>query len=247
MNQQRYDYRRSDFIGSVVKGMTRMQRFTAFLVLVSAASLALTGVVHAAPVYKYVFGGDVYRVIPGGTVNVPVFLQETVATGDVSVLAPGGVGLFGAGVKVVFGDPPQPSDPARVCSASDILASSAFDVVTPAVELTNAKLELFSFDNPAVHGQEYSLGVYRLELGIFRFTAGSVADQSTPIRATDYDSLFDDVITSDGRPLDSSPISDGSAMIITVPEAGTLAMLAVAVATTAVIGIARRRSPRASW
>jgi hypothetical protein len=206
-----------------------MRRFGTCVMFVIVSSLVSADVACAAPVYQYVFGSNAYEVVSSGTVEVPVFLQETVGTGDTSVLAPGGVGLWGAGVKVVFGDQPQPSHPARVRYGSDISVSSDFDMVTTAVEPTDAKLSLFSLENPTVYGQEYSPGVYRLELGRFRFTGGSVAGESTLIRATDYDSYLDDVTTPDGRALDGSPIYDGTATITTtVPEPATMALLAAA-------------------
>jgi hypothetical protein len=229
------------FIVSYMIRTTAMRRLGTCVMFLVVATFGSTGVARATPTYQYVFERNVYQVAPGGTIDVHVLLQETVGTGDISVLAPGGVGLFGAGVKVVFGDAPQPSDPARVRYDSDISASSAFDVVTPAVETIDAKLSLFALDNPAVYGQEYSLGVYRLELGTFRFTAGTVGGESTPLRATDYDPVFDDVITSDLRALDGSPIYDGMATITTsVPEPGTMALLGSGFLVSAFLWLRRR-------
>jgi hypothetical protein len=188
----------------------------------------------AIPRYDYVFGGADYQAPVGGTIEVPVFLQETVQSGDTAVLGPGGPGLWGAGVTVVYGDPPQPSDPARVLSTSDILPSAAFDQQTPSVAMNQAKLALFCLTNPAVYGVEYSPGVYRLELGKFRFTAGTIPGESTPLRAIDYDPTLDDVVTSDQRALDGSPIHEGTAVITTVPEPAAAILLIAAFSMVAI-------------
>jgi hypothetical protein len=111
----------------------------------------------------------------------------------------------------------------------DIEENPAFDFPTPSLTYDGAKLSLAALAGPAVTGEEQSPNVYRLLLGTFRFTAGSVLGESTPLRVTDYDPGFDDVVTGDLRVLDSSPIYDGVARITTVPEPGTLVLLAAAV------------------
>jgi hypothetical protein len=66
-------------------------------------------------------------------------------------------------------------------------------------------------------------------LGTFRFTAGNVPGETTPIRATEFDPGLSIFVTGDTKPLDASPIPDARATITVVPEPGTLALLAVAV------------------
>jgi hypothetical protein len=84
--------------------------------------------------------------------------------------------------------------------------------------------------------------VCRVLLGTFHFTAGSVPDEVTPLRATDYDADLDDVVTSDLRVLDGSPIHEGRATISTiVPEPGTLVLLAAAVLSGAAVWLRRRK------
>ena len=192
------------------------------------AALSWVGAVSAgaAHEYEYVFGSDSYQVLPGGAIDVPVYLQETVNDGAMPVLATGGGGLLGAGVRLVFDDPPQPSQPAGVSSAYDIAANAAFDQVTRSVKGTSAGLSLFSLETPEVYGQPYSTGVYRLHLGTFHITAGLVPNESTPIRATDYSPRLDDLIAFDLTVLDGLLVSDARATITTVPEPGTFALLA---------------------
>jgi hypothetical protein len=88
----------------------KMHRRLAWIVIVLGG--LRVGAASAAPVsdvFQYVFGQDTYTLAPGATVNVPVYLQETVVPGNTPVLAPSGVGLLTAGVQVLFSDAPQPS------------------------------------------------------------------------------------------------------------------------------------------
>jgi len=191
-----------------------------------------TSAASAAPadnLYQYVFGNSSYTVACDGTVDVSVYLQETVGPQGTPVLSSSGVGLSTAGVKVLFSDPPQPIQPTRVLKLTDIWENMAFDFPTPSLTDTDADLALATLLNPSVTGEEISPGVYRLLLGTFHFTAGTVAGESTPIRATDYDPRFDDVVTGgDMRVLDNL-IQDGSATITTVPEPAAVEMLAAAI------------------
>jgi hypothetical protein len=220
----------------------KMQRGLAWIVVVLAGLRA--GACSAAPVFQYVFGQDTYTLTTRGTVNVPVYLQETVAAGDTPVLAPSGVGLLTAGVQVLFSDLPQPIQPARIMAVSDIMADQAFDFPTPSLTTVGARLSLGALLNPAVHGQEHSPGVYWVLLGTFRFTAGAIGGESTPIRATDYDPGFDDVVTVGMQVLDNRPIHDGTATITTTPEPGTMMMLAAAVLAGVVLWQGRRKLSR---
>lgn len=219
--------------------MMRQAAMFVFLFLV-VTSLGGVGVARADTIYQYVFGAGMYQVPVNSIFDVPVFLQETISGSDTSVLAPGGAGLSGAGVRVMFNDTPQPSDRASVLSVNDIAASSAFDVVVPSVSSTDAGLSLFSLSNPIVHGEEYSPGVYRVLLGTFRFTAGSVLGETTRIRATDFDPELQDVITSDFSTLDGS-IADGRSAITTVPEPDAISLLVAGGAMGLVYALRRRQ------
>jgi hypothetical protein len=221
----------------------KMQRTIVWMALVASGLSA--GKAIAAPVYplyQYVFGQDNYPVSPGGTVDVQVYLQETIGQFDTPVLAPGSVGLIAAGVRLEAGDPPQPSQPARVLSTFDILENPAFDFPTPSLTGSNAGLSLGTLLNPTVIGREQSAGVFRMLLGTFRFTAGSLPGESTPLRATDYDPGFDDVVTGDMRVLDARPIYDGTATITVVPEPQALTLLAAAALAGATCWLRTRKT-----
>src|SRR5262249_39603320 len=75
---------------------------------------------------QYAFDRPEYTVVPGGTVDVTVFLRETVdpATGP-SLLAPGGDGLVSIGFAIQART--DAARPARVRSASCITGNPEFD------------------------------------------------------------------------------------------------------------------------
>jgi hypothetical protein len=220
-----------------------------FYCLVAIAMSLWSGAASAASQnfnsYEYTFGQSIFSVMPGGTVEVPVYFQETVGSQDISILAPSGSGLVGAGVQVICSDSPQPMQPARITALSDIIANPAFDVPTPSLTAPGAKLALGKLVGPAVKGEEFSDGVYRLLLGTFRFTAGNVPNEFTPIRATDFDTGFSDFVTGSGKVLDASPIPDARATIAVIPEPSSLALFAV----TVLVGMAwqmGRKKPSAA-
>jgi hypothetical protein len=82
-----------------------------------------------------------------------------------------------------------------------------------------------------VYGIEAAPGLYRIPLGKFRFSAGTVLGQVTNIRATDYDQTSTDVVYYDNEfnpiALDSV-LNNASATITVIPEPGTLSLLLIA-------------------
>lgn len=82
------------------------------LVSGALALLGLSTAARAAVSYRYVTDQSTYYVTPGGSVQVPIFLQEFLSGGSTSVIA-SDQGLEGAGAAVSrFGA--VPSDPAVV-------------------------------------------------------------------------------------------------------------------------------------
>ena len=164
--------------------------------------------------YAFVFEKSDYAVNPGGTVDVQVYLQET----DGTQLRD--IGLVGTGVRICSTDLPQPESPAKVLSDSDVFNVSDFDVVwskTADPDLGCAGLSLGTFGK--VYGLETATGsdIYRVLLGKFTFTAGSIANETTHIRVTDFNPALSDTVLADYTDLDSV-IADGTATITTIAQ-----------------------------
>ena len=130
---------------------------------------------HAELIYSFSFDQPSYTVAQGGSLAVQVFLNETGASGDPFVLAPGGVGMFGTGVRLDY--PGNAS--AKVLSGADISGNPAFDnggagVVTDVNPATaTAGVTQSVVFNPPVYGTLVSPNDYQLLLATFTFTAGS--------------------------------------------------------------------------
>lgn len=197
---------------------------TALVVSIAATTRAAT--------YEYAFDQANYTVSPGNTVDVLVYLQETGG----SVFK--GNGLIGAGVAVRLDDLPRPTSPAKVLTLEDVANVSDFERewskhAVPASGYVD--LSLWTMDY--VYGAETATGsdVYRLLLGKFTFTAGTVPGEVTHIRATDFDTTSDDVVyyynndMSNPTALDGV-IQDATATITTVPEPRNVVLLATGVA-----------------
>ena len=183
--------------------------------------------------FMYQFAQSAYQVNPGQTVDVAVFLRETVAPGDMSLLAT--EGLFGAGVRIRWDVPPVPTQPARVLAVADIFDNPAFGTVSGLdVLLTSAGLAEnvgLSPDGVLASGSGPNFDIL---LGTFRFTAGTIGGEVTHLRATDFDpASFDTLTNINGTPLDDL-IADANATITvknkggaTVPEPSSLPLLFV--------------------
>lgn len=176
--------------------------------------------------YGYVFDHANYSVALGATVDVLVYLQET----GTSIFRD--KGLIGAGVQVRFDDPPQPISPAEVLYVTDVSNVSDFEVEwskSAVPNLAYADLALGTFGY--VYGTEAGSDVYRVLLGKFTFTAGTVLGEMTHIRATDFSTSTADTIYYDDE---SNPVAldgaiyDGTATITTVPEPSAILLLVIA-------------------
>jgi hypothetical protein len=217
-------------------------------------ALLTCGTARADFMYQFAFDQANYNVAPGGTVDVQVFLQETVSGGSTSRLSSDG--LISAGVKVRF-DESAPSDPAKILATADMSFNPAFnstvlDLRTLSAGTSGQLTEAVGLGSPAVHATGGPT-TFSVLVGTYHFTAGSTAGQVTHLRAT-LPSLASNV-TGTGLRLDPL-IGDGSATITTgaqvVPEPSSLVLLAIGVLSTCCFTW-RRRLPlqaqawRARW
>jgi hypothetical protein len=211
--------------------------------------LLLGGTAGAAPVYTFAFEQSNYEVVPGGTVEVRVFLRETLGVGDVSLLAT--EGLFSAGVRVRFDDPPLPSSPSEVQTTADILGNPAFDFrFGPSKFLTpgsNAAL-LESLDLATHEGVKGTGGptTFQVLLGAFRFTGGLLDAETTLVRATRFSPMSREIITNGTGTVLDPLVSDGRTTVGThgpsvVPEPDSMVLLVIGVLGMAVYGWRCRR------
>lgn len=200
------------------------------LCIAVALSLAAARGASASPTYKYAFGQSNYVVGGGGTVNVDVYLDETLGIGDTSLLAT--EGLFGAGMRVFFNQAPVPPHPAQVLTASDISGNANFDDTADQIKsvvsgVSAGIIQLIGLSSPAVFGTG-GPPTYRAYLGTFTFHAGNVGNEVTHLRATDFDTMTDDTITNTSLTSLDSSIADSFATITVVPEPGSLTLVAAA-------------------
>ncbi len=216
---------------------------------VTGACLLASSIAEAGSVYQFAFGQTTYQVDPGSQVLVDVYLQEQVSGGSASVLASDG--LIGVGVRVSFDVSPLPSDPARILHVSDVTSNDAPGgfvgyqgaAVAPG-SFADLSESIGILDSP-VTATDLGGGLYRILIGTFRFTAGSIADQTTLIQATDIPGLSD-TVTGGGADLDSL-ISAGTASIEVragaVPEPSSWVAMALGVIGAGGYGLARRHRP----
>jgi hypothetical protein len=179
-----------------------------------------------AATYSYEFDLSSYEVSLGGTVDVSVYLRETGGT------VFHGSGLIGAGVKVRFDNPPVPSNPAKIMTTSDVTNISNFELEwSKSAKPESGYADLLLGTWNYVYGIEAAPGVYRIPLGKFRFSAGTVLGQVTNIRATDYDLSSADVVYYDNElnPVElDGLLANATATITVIPEPGTLSLLLIA-------------------
>jgi hypothetical protein len=216
---------------------------------VGILAMLLGGAARGEPIYSFAFDQSSYSVAPGGTVEVNVFLRETLGAGDVSVLAT--QGLFSAGVRVTFDDAPRPSSPAQVQDKADIHGNSAFDLrFGPGTFLTagssaGLRESLDPSNDKGVHGSGGPV-TFDIFLGSFTFTAGIVGDEVTEIRATRFSAGSQEIITNESGEVLDGLIGDGRATIVTtgptVPEPTTLVLLGTGILGLAGYGRRRRNA-----
>ena len=201
-----------------------------------------SGPVNAAdPSYSFAFGTTNYRVAPGKTVDIPVYLQETVGS-ETSVLDANGVGIFGAGVSLRFSS--SSSSPATVLTTADILANAAFNSTADrrtAVTSTTATLSEATDFLSFVHADDATPGQskYLMTIGTFQFTAGMAFGEVTTI-TTGSNPLGDVNITGNLAALDNA-IANVSATITVVPEPSVFALISTGLLGSAACAWRKRK------
>lgn len=192
---------------------------------------------EAAYVYQYTFGQSNYQVLPGQTVAVDVYLQETVTEGDISWFTGPNRGLFGGGVRVFFNETPLPTDLAEVTNVPSLVANIIPNILftdptktrslNPGISAGLIAAVNFPTDN-LIQGTPLNATPSRILLGTFNFTAGLINNEVTHLLATDFNtsqpSLNENTvfnsITLDSVDLDSL-ILTSTATITTIPEPST--------------------------
>ncbi|MCG3121771.1 MAG: hypothetical protein GIKADHBN_00142 [Phycisphaerales bacterium] len=144
--------------------------------------------------------GTHYVVAPNATVEVRVYLEfselDAVSLVDED-------GLFGTGVTLTVTESVPSNNPAIIAQATDILPNSGeFD--DPFGAITDFGLGfasmLVTVDPYSGDGDLGAVGevigsVRRIELGVFRFTAGAVPGELTTMVVGDFDPSTDDTVT----------------------------------------------------
>jgi hypothetical protein len=217
--------------------------------IVAACALG-SSVADAGSTYQFTFDQASYQVDPGAQVLVNVYLQEQVSDGSASVLAT--EGLIGAGVRVSFDQSSLPSDPARITGVGNILLNDgpgAFSGGFQSAEVAPGSyaqlMETVDSLSAPVHATNLGVGLFRILIGTFRFTAGQIAGQTTWITAGDIPDSSD-LITGGGVALDSL-VTPGRASIEVrsavgaVPEPSGLIGLTIGILGTGGYAVARRR------
>jgi len=197
------------------------------LIVGTVVGCLVASIASAEPTYQWVFDQSFYHVKLGETVDVSVYLEETIEEGDTPILdSSRGDGLGSIGLSVYFSD--EPSDPAKVLNDSDVSENPAFDYVERAIAMADhAELNELILDNDPVYGVEDPANTFRVLAGTFTFTRGNVPGEKTLIWATDLDPNQDDTLDSPGNVVLDSLIADGTAII---PEPSTIMILLGALA-----------------
>lgn len=238
-------------------------------VLASALlSMMLVPTAQAERIFTYEFGSTQYNVPPGESVDVQVFLVETLSGGDLGDSWLASETLSSAAVRLSYLDP-IPADKATLTSADRIAPNPQFDDPgSPAKPLKDEIIDDFVFwaGSPPEHEPIAGLsewvnlfattGVspevvvpgskYRIPLGTFRFTAGTQHAVFTTVQATDLYPWLDETVTFAnlahplGITLDGLILS-GETVIATIPEPSAVALSLGAVFAGACFWAVRRR------
>ncbi len=154
--------------------------------------------------YFYVAGQTSYSVSPGGTVNVPIYLQEINLTSSGSSFISDEDGLFGAAVRVV----PYSSSGGTATSFGGVTGNSAFDLpgdigYSNMPGMTDAHVQESVSGSGVMADPSFNgIGVY---IGTVQFTASTDINQTTVFTAGTYDPAGGNSLTyTDNYDLDNN-------------------------------------------
>ena len=145
-------------------------------VFAAGAGLSAAGA-HGSVIYSYVTGQPSYSALPGGTVSVPIYLQETLTNGSNGFIAANG-GVSTAGAAINF-------DSATTLGGTLSPATFASGSFTPASPFTApSTFSLTYYSNSGQDAVEFALVVPSgdtdptptgglIELGLLSITAGT--------------------------------------------------------------------------
>lgn len=201
--------------------------------------LALTGVVlpSQAATYQYSPGTSSVVLSPGDTVSIPLFLTETTAISEPSLIAAEG-GLYSAEVRISQVST-SASTPAQVLNVADVTIDPAFnDTLFSDVQITGTTVDIAGFTNLSGPGAAGTVSgnITTIKIADVVFTAGTAG--VTVIELID-NPLGDNTVTfNTSQVLDGYlPSSNGPMITFTVlPEPTWLGLLA-----SGVVVLIRRR------
>ncbi len=198
------------------------------------------GSAQADIVYSYSFGHGDYELSQGESVWVPVYLEEKVTGGDLSVInAENGLATAGAALEFYIGSG------FKITGISGNPAFSAPPLLSPDTPPFSVDMAtLYSWiDDPAfnpaitegVSPTSAGTGIWRVWLGSFEVTATGTLGDTATAQLGAVDALFPDAYTYDAYLNFTDPLTNSGSVpnsasvnfsITAVPEPASLLMLA---------------------
>jgi hypothetical protein len=180
---------------------------------VVVGSVLLSSPVHGA-LFSFSVDQSDYSVLPGHSIQVPVYLQEYVLPPDTSFLA-AQEGLWTADVlaqRTTLGL----LSPARLTGAS--ANEHDFDDLPATLSVADGQASIYEMATSGVLGDGTFSGGHRIELGTFTLTAGTIVGETTTFQVTPLGGGFDGTVTWLGTVLDGTINSTSFAVeVIPVP------------------------------
>lgn len=198
------------------------------IAMLFAIAFTFTAEVNAQQSYEFIFGQSNYDVTVGTTVDVDVFLRETVSGGSIARLADGGDdGLFGFAFNADFGTSTGGMG-STIVSSTDVLLNTIFDDT----DFNNATIIGSSVDvigqttntTSGIEVSPVSTGVFEVQLATLTVTAGDEGSVTTFTLAdhlNNGDTVFADLFTADP----SLAFGSTSITVVAIPEPASATIL----------------------